>query len=54
MPIPKPHRTTKRNIRIEREGTNTEPYERAETEMIFSENVDVITGGYDTETPDIP
>ncbi len=31
-----------------------EPYERAETEMIFPENVDVITGGYDTETPDIP
>jgi hypothetical protein len=31
-----------------------EPYERAEIEIIILENVDVITGSCDTETPDIP
>lgn len=31
-----------------------EPYERAEMEIIILENVDVITGSCDTETPDIP
>lgn len=32
-----------------------EPYERAEmVEIIILENVDVITGSCDSETPDIP
>jgi hypothetical protein len=31
-----------------------EPYERAEMEIIILENVDVITGSCDIETPDIP
>ncbi len=31
-----------------------EPYERAEMEIIILENVDVITGSCDAETPDIP
>jgi hypothetical protein len=31
-----------------------EPYERAGMEIIILENVDVITGSCDTETPDIP
>lgn len=31
-----------------------EPYERAEMGIIILENVDVITGSCDTETPDIP
>ncbi len=36
------------------EGTNTEPYDRAETKIVILENVDVITGSCDAETPDIP
>jgi len=31
-----------------------EPYEHAGMEIIILENVDVITGSCDTETPDIP
>ena len=30
------------------------PYERAEMEIIFFENIDVITGSSDYETPEIP